>query len=148
MEKTILDAIKSKLPEAEVGAIKSVIEDYNKCKSELDSLTSLVETKNSEIKTKNSEIEEYKKKETNYKDLATREIAIVTKEKELVQTEADLKSKVPMAESAVYKNVFETIFRPASTRTSYQEKLLCSYSNNGSGSNEHLEPAQKTVIEE
>lgn len=151
MDKDLIELIKSKLPEAEVGAVKAVLADLDKTRKDLESARD-------EIVILREESKEFKKKydESHANNVAQ---SLIEKEKqenakkaeELKVKELELKADVPKAREEVMKYVFDTIFKVPKVREDYQE-IITAYGYNSSGTyspnSQYTTPVTKTVTQE
>ena len=81
MEQELLNLIRQKLPEAEVGAIKNIIEELEVLKEDNKQLNHDLAQNVKFIKEQEEELEQYKSKDTQYSLLSVREQKILQKEK-------------------------------------------------------------------
>lgn len=156
MDKDLIELIKSKLPEAEVGAVKAIISELEQVKESNKVLCFQVEalSRDKESLEKRLKVAENNNKTQDYIEHMRNKNQ--KKEDELKDKEAQLKAEVPKAREEVMKYVFDTIFKVPTTRENYQEKVMgyTSQYNNQTGSSQYspsgesLYPVQKVITQE
>lgn len=151
MDKDLIELIKSKLPEAEVGAVKAIISELEQVKETNKVLCAQVEALKQDKDSLEKRLEKSEVNNIAQQLIEVRRKENIQKEDELKDKEAKLMAEVPKAREEVMKYVFDTIFKVPKVREDYQE-IITAYGYNSSGTyspnNQYTTPVTKTVTQE